>query len=93
MLNVALFGMTAAQWRQNNPDKPGNIRDYVTIEQLLVLSNLESANALLISQNVPQYKRIIELNKLAISQLETLTNLNSTKELSSLYSSDKKLLK
>lgn len=93
MLNVALFGMTAAQWRQNNPDKPGNIRDYATIEQLLVLSNLESANALLISQNVPQYKRIIELNKLAISQLETLTNLNSTKELSSLHSSDKKLLK
>ena len=79
MLNVALFGMTAAQWRQNNPDKPGNIRDYATIEQLLVLSNLESANALLISQNVPQYKRIVELNKLAISQLETLTNLNSTK--------------
>ena len=93
MLNVALFGMTAAQWRQNNPDKPGNIRDYATIEQLLVLSNLESANALLISQNVPQYKRIIELNKLAISQLETLTNLNSTKELSSLHSSSKKLLK
>lgn len=93
MLNVALFGMTAAQWRQNNPDKPGNIRDYATIEQLLVLSNLESANALLISQNVPQHKRIVELNKLAISQLETLTNLNSTKELSSLHSSGKKLLK
>lgn len=93
MLNVALFGMTAAQWRQNNPDKPGNIRDYATIEQLLVLSNMESANALLIGQNVPQHKRIIELNKMAISQLETLTNLNSTNELSSLNSSNKKLPK
>ena len=66
MLNVALFGMTANQWRENNSDKKGNIRDYATIEQLVVLSNLESINAVLIHQGLKQSERLEQLNKTAI---------------------------
>src|SRR5690606_14017168 len=58
VLNVALFGKTAKQWRDQNPDKKGNIRDYATIEQLVVLSNMESTNALLIHQGVVQAQRL-----------------------------------
>ena len=74
MLNVALFGKMAWQWRKANPDKKGNIRDYAGIEQLLVLANLESYNAILIEQDLPQSKRIVLLNKTARKQLETLTS-------------------
>ncbi|GBR74439.1 KilA-N domain containing protein [Candidatus Termititenax aidoneus] len=72
MLNVALFGKTASEWRTKNPDKKGNMRDYASVEQLLVLANLESYNAILIEQGLPQAERIVLLNKTARKQLETL---------------------
>lgn len=72
LLNVALFGMTAKQWRDNNPESKGNIRDEATIEQLVVLSNMESINALLIQQEISQSERLIQLNKVAISQMKSL---------------------
>jgi hypothetical protein len=81
MLNMALFGKTAATWRQQNPDKEGNIRDYATIEQLVVLTNLESLNAVLIAQELPQSDRLLQLNKTAIQQLKVLTNNTSIKSL------------
>ncbi|MCL2687598.1 MAG: KilA-N domain-containing protein, partial [Methanobrevibacter sp.] len=74
LLNVALFNKTASEWRKQNPDKKGNIRDYATLEQLVVLSNIESINALLIHQELPQSERLIELNKVAISQMSSLIN-------------------
>lgn len=73
MLNVALFGLTAALWNKNNPRKKGNMRDYASIEQLLVLANLESYNAILIEQGLKQKERIILLNQTAKKQIETLT--------------------
>lgn len=69
LLNVALFGITAKEWRERNPDKNGNVRDHATLEQLVVLSNLESINALLIQQGLEQGNRLIELNKVAITQM------------------------
>ncbi len=72
VLNMALFGKTAKQWRDDNPDKKGNIRDYATIEQLVVLSNMESTNALLIHQGLDQSERLIQLNRMAIMQLRSL---------------------
>jgi hypothetical protein len=72
LLNVALFGATAAEWREHNPDKPGNIRDYATLEQLVVLSNMESINALLIRQGMPQSDRLVQLNGAAITQMKSL---------------------
>jgi len=74
LLNTALFGMTAAQWRTSNPDKQGNIRDYATLEQLVVLSNMESINALLIRQGLPQGERLIQLNNTAITQMKSLVD-------------------
>lgn len=86
MLNVALFGKTAAEWRNENPDKKGeNIRDYATIEQLLVLSNLENTNALLIEQGVSQGERLVQLNTIAIQQLKILSNNKSVNELNNLH--------
>ena len=76
VLNVALFGMTAAQWRAQNHGKKGNIRDYATIQQLLVLANLESYNALLIEQQQPQSMRLQSLRSMAIKQLQTLSALD-----------------
>lgn len=70
---MALFGITAKKWRENNPDKRGNIRDYATLEQLVVLSNLESINALLIEQGISQKNRLVQLNKTAITQMKSLT--------------------
>ena len=67
MLNVALFGKTAHEWRNSNPDKEGNIRDYANIEQLVVLSNMESINSVLIHQGLAQGDRLIQLNKIAIT--------------------------
>ena len=82
LLNVALFGFTAKQWRERNLDKKGNIRDEATIEQLVVLSNLESINALLIRQGLTQNERLRKLNETAIQQMRSiLTNL-SVKKLS-----------
>jgi len=81
ILNVALFGMTAKQWRDTNPDKKGNIRDYAIIEQLVVLSNMESINALLIQQGLPQNERLIQLNKVAVTQMRSLVENKSVKKL------------
>ena len=77
LLNVALFGKTAAQWRKENPTLKGNIRDYATIEQLLVIANMESYNAILIEQNVLQAERLQRLNDMARSQLRVLQQSNS----------------
>jgi len=76
VLNVALFGITAKQWREENPDKNGNIRDYATLNQLLVLANMESYNAILIEQGKSQPERLQLLNKLAIRQLEAIQEIN-----------------
>jgi hypothetical protein len=73
MLNMALFGKTAKQWREQNPNIEGNIRDYATIEQLVVLSNLESINAVLIHQGLIQSERLQQLNTIAITQMRSLT--------------------
>ena len=78
MLNVALFGMTAKQWRDANPDKKGNIRDAATIDQLLVLANMESYNAILIEQGRPQSERLIQLRDLAVRQMQTLAAISTT---------------
>ena len=72
VLNMALFGVTAGEWRKSNSDKQGNIRDYATIEQLLVLANLENINALYISKGISQSERIAELNRLAREQLSSM---------------------
>ena len=84
VLNVALFGMTAAQWRKDNPELSGNMRDHATIEQLLVLANLENANAMYIEEGKSRGERAILLNKLAISQLRTLADTASIAHLTSL---------
>lgn len=81
LLNVALFGLTAKEWRDNNPDKKGNVRDYATLEQLVVLSNLESINALLIKQGLSQSERLVELNKVAITQIKSLLESKAIKKL------------
>ena len=75
MLNVALFGMTAKQWRDNNPDKKGNIRDYATINQLICLSNMENLNAVLINDGMSQPDRLEKLNKIAIQQMKILEGI------------------
>lgn len=72
VLNVALFGMTARQWRDANPDLSGNIRDYATINELICLSNMESINSVLIKDGVPQGERLIKLNQIAIQQMLVL---------------------
>ncbi|MES2239333.1 MAG: KilA-N domain-containing protein [Bacteroidota bacterium] len=77
ILNVALFGKTAKEWRGENPNEKGNIRDTATIEQLVVLSNLESINAMLIQQEILQQERLIKLNEIAISQMKSLINTNA----------------
>lgn len=85
LLNVALFGMTAKEWRNQNPDAKGNIRDYATIEQLLVLANLENLNALFIKQELPQKERLVSLRETAIQQLMALTDSRSVKNLKELH--------
>ena len=81
MLNVALFGMTAKQWRETNPKAEGNIRDEASIEQLVVLSNMESINAVLIHQSLPQNERLQQLNKIAIAQMKSLLGNKNIKKL------------
>ncbi len=80
-MNVALFGLTAQEWKQQNPDLDGNIRDQATLEQLVVLSNMESINALLIHQNISSEERIIRLNQVAISQMKSLLTAKGMKVL------------
>ena len=81
LLNVALFGKTAAQWRSENPGEKGNVRDYATLEQLVVLSNMESINALLIRQGLVQGERLIQLNSVAITQMKSLLDSRNLKKL------------
>ena len=81
LLNQALFGMTAKEWRQNNPGKEGNIREYATVEQLVVLASLESQNALLIEQKFPAQQRLVMLNELARKQLRSLLDNASLRRL------------
>ncbi len=73
VLNMALFGMTAKEWRDSHPHEKGNIRDDATISQLVCLSNLENLNALFINENLPQEKRLLKLNQIAIQQMKLLT--------------------
>jgi hypothetical protein len=73
VLNMALFGMTAKQWREANPDLKGNLRDYANVSQLVCLSNLESLNAVFINEGMPQAERLAKLNAIAISQMKVLT--------------------
>jgi hypothetical protein len=81
VLNVALFGMTAKEWREKNQKLTGNIRDYATVEQLVILSNLESLNSVFIRQGLPQKKRLLALNEIAISQLKSLSKHGAVKKL------------
>ncbi len=84
VLNVAMFGMTAKQWREANPELKGNIRDYATINELICLSNMENLNAVFIEQGLPQGERLIKLNRIAIHQISVLESGDSN---------DRKLLK
>ncbi|MDR0658633.1 MAG: KilA-N domain-containing protein [Mediterranea sp.] len=79
VLNVALFGITAKQWREANPDLKGNIRDYATINELICLSNMENINAVLISDNVLQRDRLVKLNQVAIQQIRVLQDSENRK--------------
>ena len=82
MLNVAMFGKTAREWREENPDLKGNIRDYATINQLICLSNMENLNSVFINEGLAQSERLEKLNKIAIQQMKVLENVD-----------DKRLLK
>jgi hypothetical protein len=81
VLNVALFGMTAKEWRDENPDLKGNIRDYATINELICLSNMENINAVLINDNIPQSNRLQKLNAIAIQQMSILQDIETRKML------------
>jgi hypothetical protein len=81
LLNVALFGKTAAEWRKENPKLPGNLRDHATLEQLVVLSNMESLNAVLIHQALPAAERLQQLNAIAIVQVRSLLSSTAVKQL------------
>lgn len=85
VLNVALFGKTAKQWKQENPGVKGNMRDFASIEQLLVLANLENINALLIEQGVPQQERLEKLHATALYQIETITDSKSARVLNTMH--------
>ena len=77
VLNVALFGMTAKEWRDSHPEDKGNIRDYATINQLICLSNMENLNAVFIHESMPQGERLQKLNQIAIQQMTVLENVES----------------
>ena len=79
VLNVAMFGITAKQWRKANPDLKGNIRDYATINELICLSNMENLNAVFINEKTPQKERLIKLNKIAIQQMSILQDVDKRK--------------
>ncbi len=77
VLNMALFGKTAKQWREENPNLKGNMRDYAHINELICLSNLENINAMLINEDIPQSDRLIKLNQIAIKQMTLLQNIGN----------------
>ena len=79
VLNVALFGVTAKQWRDANPDLKGNIRDYATINELICLSNMENLNSVFINENMPQRDRLVKLNQIAIQQMKVLQEVGKRK--------------
>jgi len=79
VLNVAMFGVTAKQWRDANPDLKGNIRDYATINELICLANMESLNAVFINEKMPQTERLIKLNQIAIQQMKVLHEVENRK--------------
>lgn len=79
VLNVAMFGITAKMWREQNPELKGNIRDYATINELICLSNMENLNAVFIAQGLSQSERLIKLNQIAIQQMKILENDESRK--------------
>jgi hypothetical protein len=79
VINVALFGMTAKEWRTKNPDLKGNIRDYASINELICLSNMENINSVMINDSIPQKDRLIKLNKVAIQQMTILINIQGKK--------------
>ncbi len=85
VLNIALFGKTASQWKKDNPDLKGNMRDYATIEQLLVLSNLENLNAHFITQGISQEKRLQLLRELSVQQLKSIAGTKSADDLKLLH--------
>ncbi len=74
-----MFGITAKQWREANPDLKGNIRDYATINELICLSNMENLNAVFINEKTPQKERLIKLNKIAIQQMSILQDVDKRK--------------
>ena len=79
VLNIALFGITAKEWRDKNPGLKGNIRDYASINELICLSNMENINAVLINDGVPQSERLLRLNKIAIQQMTILVEVQGRK--------------
>ena len=79
VLNVALFGITAKQWRDANPDKNGNMRDYASINELICLSNMENLNSVFINEGLPQRERLIKLNQIAIRQMQVLVDVENRK--------------
>ena len=79
MLNMAMFGITAKQWRDANPELKGNIRDYASINQLICLSNMENLNAVFINEGIPQIDRLEKLNQIAIQQMKVLENVEQKK--------------
>lgn len=81
VLNVAMFGMTAKQWRDANPDLKGNIRDYASINELICLSNMENLNAVFIEQGMPQSERLVKLNQIAIHQMSILESGENDRKL------------
>jgi len=79
VLNVALFGITAKEWRESNPDKKGNIRDYASVNELICLLNMENLNAVMINENINQRDRLRKLNEIAIQQIRVLNDVESRK--------------
>ena len=79
VLNVALFGMTAKQWREANPELKGNMRDYASINELICLANMENLNSVFINEKISQKERLIKLNQIAIQQMKILIEVESRK--------------
>jgi hypothetical protein len=77
VLNVALFGITAKQWREANTDLKGNMRDYASMNELICLSNLENLNSFFIHEKIPQKERLIKLNQMAIQQMKVLIEIEN----------------
>ena len=89
VLNVAMFGMTAQEWRSANPDKKGNIRYYATITELICLANMEAINSEYINDQIPQAERLMKLNRIAISQMQILSEVSGRKLLADAQDEEK----